>query len=79
LRWPLDHVFVSDDFVLESIRRLPAFGSDHFPILIRLVYAPKAAVVQEAPEDDAEDHAEAARKLEQVGAGPNVPGGQPAH
>jgi len=79
LRWPLDHVFVSDDFVLESIRRLPAFGSDHFPILIRLVYAPKAAVVQEAPEDDAEDHAEATRKLEQVGASPDVPGGQPAH
>jgi endonuclease/exonuclease/phosphatase (EEP) superfamily protein YafD len=67
LRWPLDHVFASDDFLLESMRRLPAFGSDHFPILIRLVYAPKAAVLQEAPEDDVEDHAEAARKLEQVG------------
>jgi len=79
LRWPLDHVFVSDDFVLESIRRLPAFGSDHFPILIRLVYAPKAAVLQEAPEDDALDHTEGARKLEQVGAGPGAPGGQPAH
>jgi len=78
LRWPLDHVFVSDDFVLESMRRLPAFGSDHFPILIRLVYAPKAAVLQEAPEDDAEDHTEATRKLEQVGAGPGAPGGQPA-
>jgi endonuclease/exonuclease/phosphatase (EEP) superfamily protein YafD len=79
LRWPLDHVFVSDDFVLEGIRRLPAFGSDHFPILIRLVYAPKAAVRQEAPEDDAEDHAEATRKLEKVGMGPSAPGGQPAH
>ena len=79
LRWPLDHVFVSDDFVLESIRRLPAFGSDHFPILIQVVYAPKAAVRQEAPEDDAEDHAEATRKLEQVGAVAGMPGGEPAH
>ena len=78
-RWPLDHVFVSDDFVLDSLRRLPAFGSDHFPILIRLVYAPKAAVAQEAPEEDAEDHAEAAHKLEQVGVNPGLPGGQPAH
>ena len=41
LRWPLDHVFVSDDFVLHAIRRLPAFGSDHFPILITLAYAPQ--------------------------------------
>jgi endonuclease/exonuclease/phosphatase (EEP) superfamily protein YafD len=73
LRWPLDHVFVSDDFVLESVRRLPAFGSDHFPILIRLVYAPKAATRQEAPEDDAGDHAEAARKLEEAGVDPGAP------
>ena len=70
LRWPLDHVFVSDDFVLESIRRLPAFGSDHFPILITLAYAAKAAVLQEAPEDDVEDHAEAERKLASVGLEP---------
>ena len=78
LRWPLDHVFVSDDFLLESIKRLPAFGSDHFPMLIRLVHAPKAAVLQEAPEDDADDHAEAAEKLEQVGLDPDAPAGQPA-
>ena len=64
LRWPLDHVFVSDDFVLHSIRRLPAFGSDHFPILITLSYAPKAAVAQEAPEPDATDQAETDDKLQ---------------
>jgi endonuclease/exonuclease/phosphatase (EEP) superfamily protein YafD len=70
LRWPLDHVFVSDDFVLHAIRRLPAFGSDHFPILITLAYAPKAAVAQEAPEPDAADQAEADDKLERVSAQP---------
>ena len=36
LRWPLDHVFYSPDFPLHDLRRLPAFGSDHFPILIEL-------------------------------------------
>lgn len=70
LRWPLDHVFVSDEFVLHEIRRLPAFGSDHFPILISVSYAPKAAVAQEAPEPDAEDQAEVDDKLERVGAEP---------
>jgi len=70
LRWPLDHVFVSDDFVLHAIRRLPAFGSDHFPILITVSYAPRAAAKQEAPEPDAADHAEADDKLERVAAQP---------
>ena len=36
LRWPLDHVFVSDTFVLRRLQRLPAFGSDHFPGLYRV-------------------------------------------
>ena len=70
LRWPLDHVFVSNDFLLREMRRLPAFGSDHFPILIRLDHAPRAAEVIEPPKADAEDHAEADRKLEQVGLDP---------
>jgi endonuclease/exonuclease/phosphatase (EEP) superfamily protein YafD len=64
LRWPLDHVFVSGDFLLRDMRRLPAFGSDHFPILIRVDHA---AAATEPPKPDADDHAEADRKLEQVG------------
>lgn len=36
VRWPLDHVFHSDHFGLVTIRRLPAFGSDHFPIFVEL-------------------------------------------
>ncbi len=75
LRWPLDHVFVSSDCLLREIRRLPAFGSDHFPILIALDYAPRAVAVQDEPVADAEDRAEADRKLEQVGIDPaEVPG-----
>jgi endonuclease/exonuclease/phosphatase (EEP) superfamily protein YafD len=70
LRWPLDHVFVSNDFLLRDMQRLPAFGSDHFPILIRLDHEPRAVAVTEPPKADADDHAEAARKLEQVGIDP---------
>ncbi len=36
LRWPLDHLFHSSHFILAEIRRLPAFGSDHFPLLAEL-------------------------------------------
>ena len=63
LRWPLDHVFVSDAFLLRRLERLPAFGSDHFPIYIALDHAPAARAVQDAPSPDADDRAEARDKL----------------
>ena len=68
LRWPLDHVFVSDTFVLRGLKRLPAFGSDHFPMFIALDHAPAASAIQEAPEPDADDRAEARDKLMRAGA-----------
>lgn len=37
LRWPLDHLFHSDHFTLKEMNRLSGIGSDHFPILARLV------------------------------------------
>ena len=42
-RWPLDHVLVSGDFVLIEYRVLPAFGSDHLPLLSTMCYAPRLA------------------------------------
>ncbi|MDN7135881.1 endonuclease/exonuclease/phosphatase family protein [Pseudidiomarina terrestris] len=36
LRWPLDHLFHSEHFMLVKMRRLPKFGSDRFPLLIEL-------------------------------------------
>jgi endonuclease/exonuclease/phosphatase (EEP) superfamily protein YafD len=63
LRWPLDHVFVSQTFVLRRLQRLPAFGSDHFPVYIALDHAPAARTVQEAPAPDAGDHAESRDKV----------------
>jgi endonuclease/exonuclease/phosphatase (EEP) superfamily protein YafD len=70
VRWPLDHVFVSEEFALHAIRRLPAFGSDHFPIMIDLEHRPVVADLHEPPEADGEDHAEADDKLARVGIDP---------
>ena len=37
MRWPLDHVFVTEEFQLKKLERLPKIGSDHFPIFVELV------------------------------------------
>jgi endonuclease/exonuclease/phosphatase (EEP) superfamily protein YafD len=36
-RWPLDHFFVTEDFKLHKLERLPDFHSDHFALYARLV------------------------------------------
>jgi endonuclease/exonuclease/phosphatase (EEP) superfamily protein YafD len=40
LRWPLDYVFVSSEFRVLAVERLPAFGSDHFPFYVQLSLTP---------------------------------------
>lgn len=57
LRWPLDHLFHSDHFTVSDLRRLPAFGSDHFPLLVELCHQPARAEAQEGLEESAEDRA----------------------
>src|SRR5688572_8153754 len=42
-RYSLDHIFYDPAFRLIRMKRLPFFGSDHFPILIRLNYEPLEA------------------------------------
>lgn len=37
MRWPLDHVLVTEEFRLKKLERLPKIGSDHFPIFVELV------------------------------------------
>jgi endonuclease/exonuclease/phosphatase (EEP) superfamily protein YafD len=68
LRWPLDHIFISPEFTVVSLRRLDYFGSDHFPIHAELAYSPPAAPVQEAPDADAGDREVAEQKLEKAAA-----------
>ncbi|HNR14273.1 MAG TPA: endonuclease/exonuclease/phosphatase family protein [Thermodesulfobacteriota bacterium] len=50
LRYPLDHLFHSDDFTFISMERLPSFGSDHFPIAVKLHLNQQAPAKQEPPE-----------------------------
>ncbi len=65
-RWPLDHLFHSNHFELVRIERLPAWGSDHFPILIRLQYSTKAVELHEVPDVTRADRLEASAKIEQA-------------
>jgi endonuclease/exonuclease/phosphatase (EEP) superfamily protein YafD len=66
LRFPLDHVFHSNDFKLMTLMRLPGFGSDHFPILVRLAYDAKAPRAQPAPDADAVERQAADEKIERA-------------
>lgn len=66
LRFPLDHIFCSNDFTLIDIKRMPNCGSDHFPMYIKLQYSPEAAVRQEEPEADQEDKKMASKKINKV-------------
>jgi len=65
-RYPLDHVFHSDDFRLVSLRRLDYVGSDHFPVYVELSHEPAAAAEQEAPEPRASDLREAAETVSEA-------------
>ena len=48
MRWPLDHIFFSEDFRLVRLERMGSIGSDHFPMLVDLSYEPEGADAQEA-------------------------------
>lgn len=66
LRYPLDHVFASQHFLVVELRRLADIGSDHFPLLVVLDYDPEAAVVNDAPQPEAGDQREAAEATAKV-------------
>lgn len=71
-RYPLDHVFYDRKFRLVKLERLPKFGSDHFPILIELIYQPEKKQEQQPQRADTEDKQEAekliAKGLEEASA-----------
>lgn len=66
MRWPLDHVFHSTHFAVAELKRLPAFGSDHFPFYVRLVCQPRAEAAHEEPAPDAGERQQADEKIDQV-------------
>lgn len=68
MRFPLDHVFYSNEFHLHRLRRLPYAGSDHFPMLIEIVYQPRSAgenQVLSADRDDFQEAEELVQRAEQ--------------
>lgn len=70
MKWPLDHLFASEEWALDEFRRLADIGSDHFPIFVALCHQPQAAAVQEGERPDpgdieeAEEHIEDGREAE---------------
>lgn len=66
LRWPLDHIFHSNDFMMREIHVLPDIGSDHFPVFGSFQYHPAAEHIQPEPQADGDDHEEAQDKIEEA-------------
>ncbi|RUR40718.1 endonuclease/exonuclease/phosphatase family protein [Vreelandella populi] len=65
LRWPLDHIFVTNHFTLVNMQRLEAFGSDHFPIVATFCYCPERQDEQETPDANREEREEAKDTIQQ--------------
>jgi endonuclease/exonuclease/phosphatase (EEP) superfamily protein YafD len=63
LRVPLDHFFHSNHFRLVDFRRLGYFGSDHFPVYIKLSYEADAEDNQEELKADASEREDAHEKI----------------
>ena len=70
LRWPVDHFFHSRHFTLVRLKRLRAFGSDHFPVFIELVLSGGGANEEGLPVDS-EDVQEAQEETAATPAEPS--------
>lgn len=70
MRWPLDHLFCSDHFQLARISRLPAFGSDHFPMLMTLACRPQGDAEVRALQADEDDEEWIEEKIDDEGISP---------
>lgn len=71
MRWPLDHLFHSDHFTLVALKRLPGFGSDHFPLFSELKLEPQRRPEQEGLAETDEAHELAAEQSEAMDVKPS--------
>ena len=64
-RYPLDHVFYSKEFGLNSLKKLESIGSDHFPLLIGLNYEPEEVNTESLEETNGSEDVEVEEKIEE--------------
>lgn len=74
LRWPLDHIFHSNDFMMREIHVLPDIGSDHFPVYGSFQYHPAAENIQQEPSAEQGDHQAAEEKIKEAEPVQNIVG-----
>lgn len=67
LGWPLDHLFVTDEFLLDEMRVGQTVGSDHRPVIARLCLDPASARGRNENPDgpSQEDEAEASEVIQE--------------
>ncbi|WP_179344922.1 endonuclease/exonuclease/phosphatase family protein [Winogradskyella ursingii] len=49
MRWPLDHIFLSNEFRLDEVRRCQDVHSDHFPLYTKFSFEPELKDQQTRP------------------------------
>lgn len=64
MRWPLDHLFVSEDFTLVTMEVGNDVGSDHFPLYAKIMLEPAKAREQERPQPSKDKLKEAEKQIE---------------
>ncbi|MDG4650520.1 endonuclease/exonuclease/phosphatase family protein [Roseibacterium sp. SDUM158017] len=64
MSWPLDQILFQEEFGLLEFAVLPAFGSDHHPVMASLCNASGRDIPQAPPEPDPGDIAEAEASIE---------------
>ncbi|MEG9326864.1 endonuclease/exonuclease/phosphatase family protein [Salinimicrobium catena] len=64
MRWPLDHLFVSEEFRVMDLRLGNDVESDHFPLYVKLSLEPTGAPEQEREPATKEELKEAEKQIE---------------
>jgi endonuclease/exonuclease/phosphatase (EEP) superfamily protein YafD len=65
IRFPLDYIFCSKEFLLVEMRRMPYNGSDHFATFTQLAFQPRRQSENREPEADKKEVKEAAEMADQ--------------
>lgn len=64
MRWPLDHLFVSEEFRLVKLQVGNDVESDHFPLYAKLSLEPEKGEVQKLPPPDKGEMKEAEKQIQ---------------